>query len=182
MTVLEKLIGEHHYIQRFLDRLQESLIKMESGTKPPPEFFSKVIEFARFFTDKYHHFKEEHLLFALLAMKKKGELDAQIEALRYSHEQGRNLISQITQALPGYSQGQEVSEILILEHLAAYISLLKKHIHQEDHVFFLVVAKELSPAEQQELLMAFQKEEAKMGKEFLAKIEETLIEMESLLA
>ncbi|MGB9699922.1 MAG: hemerythrin domain-containing protein [Thermodesulfobacteriota bacterium] len=182
MNVLEKLINEHHFIQKFLDRLQEAQIKMEAGGKPSPEFFSKVLECARSFTDKYHHFKEEHLLFSLLAMKKKGELDAQIETLRYTHEQGRNLISQIAQALPGYSQGQEAAGIIILENLAAYISLLKKHMHQEDHVFFLMVAKEVTPAEQQELSAAFQREEAKVGEKFLAKMADTLIEMESLLA
>lgn len=181
MNVLEKLMVEHHLIQNFLDRLQEGQIKMESGGKLPPEFFSKAIEFARSFADKYHHYKEEHLLFNLLAMKKKGELDAQIAALRYSHEQGRNLINQIAQALPGYSGGQEVAEIIILENLAAYISLLKKHIHQEDHIFFLMVAKELLPIEQEELLKAFQKEEAKMGEKFLTQMQERLIEMESLL-
>lgn len=182
MNALEKLMVEHHFMQKFLDRLQEGQVRMESGEKLPSDFFSKMVEFARSFADKYHHFKEEYLLFSLLAMKKKGELDAQIETLRYSHEQGRNLINQIAQALPRYNKGQEAAENLILENLAAYIPLLKKHIHQEDHVFFLLAAKELSAAEQQELLKAFQKEDAKVGEGFLRKMQDVLIEMESLLA
>ncbi len=181
MNILAKLGDEHHLIQKFLDRLQEAQIRMEAGAQLSPEFFAKAVEFARSFTDKYHHFKEELLLFSLLAMKKKGELDAQIESLRYSHERGRNLINQMANALPGYSKGQEAAVLSILENLAAYIPLLKRHIHQEDHVFFLLVAKEVTPPEQQELWKAFQEEEKKMGKNFLDKMSKLLVEMDSLL-
>ncbi len=181
MDIWSKLMNEHHLIQQFLDVLEAAKVQMEMGKKPKVKFFHQALEFARLFADKYHHFKEEYLLFSLLAMKKKGEIDGQIEALRYSHEQGRNLINQIANALNSYKNGQEVATITILENLASYIAILKKHLHQEDHVFFLMVAKEVTAAEQQELAEAFQREEAKMDEKFLAKMSDTLIEMETLL-
>lgn len=181
MDIWQTLMNEHHLLQQFLDRLESAKIQMESGEYPPGEFFTHALEFARAFADKFHHFKEEYLLFNLLAMKKKGEIDAQIEALRYSHEQGRNYINQIAQALKGYEKRAEISGITIWENLAAYISLLKKHMHQEDHFFFLLAAKEILPAEQRELQEAFSKEEAKLGKRFLEKMQELISKMESLL-
>jgi hemerythrin-like domain-containing protein len=181
MDIWSKLMNEHHLIQQFLDVLEAAKVQMEMGKKPQGEFFRQALEFARLFADKYHHFKEEYLLFSLLAMKKKGEIDGQIEALRYSHEQGRNLINQIANALNNYKNGQEVATITILENLASYIAILKKHLHQEDHVFFLLAAKEILPEEQAELQNAFQKEEMKRGEKFLENMENLLRELESIL-
>ncbi|MGQ9694948.1 MAG: hemerythrin domain-containing protein [Thermodesulfobacteriota bacterium] len=141
MDIFKTLTEEHQFIHQFLDKLQMAQMKMEEGKKLPVEFLEKSIEFARTFADKYHHYKEEYLLFGLLAMKKKGELDGHIESLRYSHEQGRNLINHVAQALRSYQKGQEAANISILENLSAYISLIRAHIYKEDHVFFLLAAK-----------------------------------------
>ena len=89
MEALDILIDEHVLIREFLYSLNLCLEKMERGDRPPKEFFQKAIEFARNFTDKYHHFKEEHILFNHLAMKKKGGIDAQVDSLKFQHERGR---------------------------------------------------------------------------------------------
>lgn len=151
MDIFVILREEHQLIHQFLDQLQTALIRIEKGEKIPVRFLEKAGEFARTFADKYHHFKEEYLLFSLLAMKKRGELDGAIESLRYSHERGRNLINQLAAALPGYEKGQEASGLMVIESLAAYLALLKAHIHKEDHFFFLLAAKEISLQESSEL-------------------------------
>ncbi len=163
MEILEMLVKEHGLIRQFLDNLHLAVEKIEGGEHPPREFFEKGVKFARNFTDKYHHFKEEYLLFGLLAMKKKGQIDAQIDSLKYSHERGRSLVNELEKALDGYSQGQEAQLIGILEGLAAYISLLKQHIHREDHVFYPMAEGEISEKEQNELLKEFLKEDEKLG-------------------
>lgn len=76
MDIFKTLTEEHQFIHQFLDKLQMAQMKMEEGKKLPVEFLKKSIEFARTFADKYHHYKEEYLLFGLLAMKKRENLMA----------------------------------------------------------------------------------------------------------
>jgi hemerythrin-like domain-containing protein len=181
MEALEILVKEHVLIHQFLESLQRAVGKLEEEEHPPKEFFEKAVEFARNFADKYHHFKEEYLLFGLLAMKKAGEMDAQIDFLKYSHDRGRSLINEIVRSLDGYSRGQEAQTLTILESLAAYISLLRQHIRREDRVFFPMAEKEISEKEHSELLKEFGKEDEKSGGKALEKNRTLLLEMGRLL-
>jgi hemerythrin-like domain-containing protein len=181
MEALDILIDEHGIIRQFLENLVFSLKKMEQGERPPKKFFEKAVSFARDFTDKYHHFKEEHILFNRLAMKKKGKIDAEVESLKYQHERGRALIGEVAKALEGYDQGREAQTLILLESLAAYISLLRQHIHKEDHVFYPMVEKEFPWDEYRGLLEVFQQEGRKMGEKFVEKSKRDLYEMGGLL-
>ncbi|MBW1827698.1 MAG: hypothetical protein JRI78_12165 [Deltaproteobacteria bacterium] len=52
--------------------------KLEKGKRPPKAFFQKAVEFFKTFVDKFHHFKEEYLMFGLLSQKKDGAHDGGI--------------------------------------------------------------------------------------------------------
>jgi hemerythrin-like domain-containing protein len=181
MEALHILIDEHVIIHQFLETLVVSLQKMEQGERPPKEFFEKAVSFARDFTDKYHHFKEEYILFNHLAMKKKGKVDAEVESLKFQHERGRALIGEVAKALEGYAKGQEAQRLTILESLAAYISLLRQHIHKEDYVFYPLVQREIPEQDYPGLMEAFHRESKKMGDKFVEKSKRNLYEMGSLL-
>jgi hemerythrin-like domain-containing protein len=181
MEALDILIDEHGIIRQFLEILAVSLKNMEQGKRPPREFFEKAVSFARDFTDKYHHFKEEYILFTRLAMKKAGKIDAEVEALKYQHERGRALIGDVSKALEGYAKGQEAQRLIILESLAAYTSLMRQHVHKEDHIFFPMVEKGIPWEEYRGLLEVFQQEGKKMGEKFLEKSKRDLHEIGRLV-
>jgi hemerythrin-like domain-containing protein len=181
MEALDILIDEHVFIRQFLEILVVSLKKMEQGKRPPKEFFEKSVSFARDFTDKYHHFKEEYILFNRLAAKKKGEIDAEVESLKFQHERGRALMGDMAKALEGYAKGQEAQTLILLESLAAYTSLMRQHVHKEDHIFYPMVEKELPWDEYRGLLEVFQQEGKKLGEKFLEKSKRDLYEIGRLL-
>jgi hemerythrin-like domain-containing protein len=163
MKPTEILIEEHNLIRQALASMSLAVERLETGERPPAEFFEKAVQFTRDFSDKFHHYKEEYLMFGRLAQKKDGELDAQIDALRYQHDRGRDLISTISNALDGYAQGEDARTTVILENLAAYTSMLRRHIHKEDHVFYPLVDSTLSEEDQHYLKEEFLKEEKKAG-------------------
>ncbi|GAB4330507.1 MAG: hypothetical protein Kow0099_01100 [Candidatus Abyssubacteria bacterium] len=166
MKPTEILAGEHSLIRQALDNFSLAVEKLETGERPPERFFEGAVEFARMFADKYHHFKEEYLMFGMLAQKKSGDLDSQIDSLKHQHERSRNLVTEIANSIAGYARGDEVHATMLIENLAAYTSLLRHHIHREDHVFYPMVEKELSKAEQEALMKEFKKEEEKQRKTF----------------
>lgn len=157
MRTIDILVKEHELILEALDYLAAARNGLEKRRRPPKEFFEKAIVFAREFADQYHHFKEEYLLFGLLAQKKEGAFDAEIGALRYGHERGRKCINEVAESMAGYADGDEIATIRLLENLAAYISTLKRHIFSEDRVFFDLVEQELSDNDDEVLLVQFQK-------------------------
>jgi hemerythrin-like domain-containing protein len=158
------LESEHALIRRFIDLLTLAADQMEAGEGPPREFFDRAVAFARNFVGRFHHYKEEHILFTRLAEKQQGLFDGAIEALRHQHEQGRNCINGISDALGGYALGDDIHTSQLLENLAAYIRLLRHHIHREDSRFFPMVRESFSEIELQGLgeLLAHEDNESGM--------------------
>ncbi|MCK4984930.1 MAG: hemerythrin domain-containing protein [Desulfobacterales bacterium] len=182
MKVTDILMREHDLISRALENLAGARDQIESGQSPPKEFFEKALWFLREFADKFHHFKEEYLMFGLLALKKEGAFDSPIGALRYQHERCRKCLNEMTKALNGYADGDNIALTTLLENLAAYISLLRRHIHEEDYTFFQMAAQELSKEEEEILLKQFKKENEKMGgQKFYDKCRNLIDEMGALL-
>lgn len=178
---IDILVDEHILIREFLDNLTLAVEKLEEEERLRPEFFEKSVEFARQFADRFHHFKEEYVLFGLLAQKRNGELDAKCDSLRFQHERGRDHIVEMANSIEGYSKGQDMASITLLENMAAYVSLLRKHIHTEDFVLFPMVHEEVSEIENQALLVEFKREDEKFGGTFLEDNRKLVQELAALL-
>ncbi len=167
MDPLQTLKHEHGLIRQVLDNVTLAKEDMENGNRPPVEFFQKAVEFFRIVVFKLHHFKEEHVMFGLLAQKKKGELDAQIEALNHQHNYGRNIISEISNSLEGYSEGKNIQTEKLMDSISQYASMLRKHMQKEDYVLYPMVAEELTDEEMQLLAQEFEKEESKNDEDYM---------------
>ena len=181
MRPLEALRNEHGLIRHFLDNLALAVEKLENGERPPREVFDKSVQFARTFADKFHHIKEEHMMFVRLAQKKDGVLDGEIEALRHQHERARDHIATIAGALDGYAADQPTQTGKILESAAAYVSVLRNHIHKEDHVFFGLAQEALSAEEEEQLQQEFEKASQKAGGSFFEESHKLVVDMGSVL-
>jgi hemerythrin-like domain-containing protein len=181
ITAIEILVQEHILIRQFLDNLALAVEKLEEEERLPRQFFEKAVAFARHFAGRFHHFKEEYVMFGLLAQKKNGELDAKCDSLRFQHERGRDHIIEIANSIEGYSKGEDISTITLLENMAAYISLLRKHIHTEDFVLFPMIHEEVSEIENQALLEEFKREDRKFGDNFLEDNRKLVQELAALL-
>jgi hemerythrin-like domain-containing protein len=181
MDAIEILVNEHGLIRQFLDNLSMAMDKLETGERPPREFFEKALEFARNFSNKFHHFKEEYVMFAQLAQKKGGVFDGPIDSLRHQHERGRNFITEISDSLEGYARGDAIHTTTLLENLGAYIHLLRHHIHREDHNFYQMVKKEFSEKELQGLLELFNREDQKSGGKTFENSQKLVQELAALL-
>jgi hemerythrin-like domain-containing protein len=181
MNVLQTLAHEHRLIRQYLDDLAFAAERLEHGERPPKEFFENAVLFAREFVDGYHHFKEEHQLFVMLAQKMKGKHDAAIESLRYQHERGRALVHAIAEAVAGYERGEERAALIVLENIAAFGALLRQHINREDSVFYPMARKELSREDQVRLEEEFRRADQRSGQDCFDRNEERVTKMTGLL-
>ncbi len=161
MHALEILVDEHGLIRQYLDNLVLAVDRLVVEEHPPVEFFQKAVEFYNRFIKNFHHHKEEYVMFVRLAQKHSGDIDAQLDTLRFQHERGRNLMVEITGALEGYEKGDAIHSTKLLENLSAYITLLRQHIHREDHVFYPMVEETFTVDEHETLLETFEQEHEK---------------------
>ena len=182
MDPVATLSNEHGLIRQYLDNLTMAADRIENGQRPSEAFFLKAVDFARSFADGYHHFKEEHVMFVRLAEKHKGDLDAQLNTLRLQHERSRELISGISNSLEGYVAGDPMKTSELLENVAAYCTLLRHHIHVEDHVFFPMAKKVLTPDEIEQLSQEFIKQREKTGGDMFERSHKTVVDMGSILS
>ncbi len=160
MDVLSKLTGEHAHILQGINCLEKARDVLEQNRQPSVAFFKTAVLFFKEYADKLHHYKEEYLLFSFLASKKGGNIDLEIGSLRYQHELNRRCIKKIEDSLKGYETCSEIATTTLLENLAAYISILKRHIYREDHLFFPMAETELSEDEKRQLKNQFDEEES----------------------
>ncbi len=181
MDPIETLTNEHGLIRQYLDNLALAAEKIEIGQRPSRAFFSKALEFAREFADRFHHFKEEHVLFVRIAQKRQGEIDPQLDALRYQHERGRELVAAVSRSLDGYEAHDGVKTSDLLESMAAYVALLRQHIHTEDHVFYPMARKLLSAEEIDALTREFAVDRERQGAETFERCHKLVVDMGSIL-
>lgn len=153
------LVQEHREILQALESFATAKAALETGGRPDPHFFETGVRFFSAFADRFHHFKEEFLMFGLLAQKKNGAVDLEIGALRFQHERCRIHLDRIHAALGGYSRKDEIATTTLLENLAAYEALLRRHIHLEDTMFFPMIQGTLTSEEKVHLRDYFQNEE-----------------------
>lgn len=183
MEILSRLRKEHGDILHGLDYISKARDALEKNRQPPTRFFQLAILFFREYADKYHHYKEEYLLFSVLARNKRGEIDLEMGALRYQHELNRDSLSKIEKSLNGYAMGNEIAVSTLLLNLASFISVLKRHIYREDHLFFPMAQAELSESEKKALKDQFDREEvAADGESVVEKNRARLEEMAALIS
>ncbi|MCB2212281.1 hemerythrin domain-containing protein [bacterium] len=163
MGIFATLHNEHVLIQRHLELLKRASNRVVDNKPVPREFFENVIAFARMFNDKHHHYKEELLLFAYMAQKYEGRLDATLEKLRSQHEMARDHINGVADMLNAYERGESDPTRQLGLHLSEFIRLMEVHLFSEDMVFFRMAKEMLSEEEQDALQKAFTKYEQKQG-------------------
>ena len=181
MEPIATLTNEHGLIRQYLDSLVLAAEQIEEGRRPSRAFFEKALEFARGFADDYHHFKEEHVLFVRLAQSKGGELDAQLDALRYQHERGRELVAKVARCLDGYAARDDRQTGDLLEALAAYAALLRQHIHTEDHRFYPLARNVLGADDMERLGEEFARQRERHGGDMFERSHKLVVDMGSIL-
>ena len=120
-------------------------------------------------------------VWSCLLRKRTVNLTPSVMSLRYQHERGRNHILEIANSIEGYSKGEDIPTITLLKNMAAYISLLRKHIHTEDFVLFPMIHEEVSEIENQALLEEFKREDEKFGDNFLEDNRQLVHQLGSML-
>jgi hemerythrin-like domain-containing protein len=155
---------EHEAILKMIGAAEEVARRLERNEAVRQEMLANILEFFRVFADQCHHFKEEELLFPLLESKGLPREGGPTGVMLAEHEQGRQLIREMSAAVEAYSTNVSEAGLRWAQAAKGYAALLGGHIFKENNVLFRIAEQMLTPAEQATLAEGFEKLEVeKMG-------------------
>ncbi len=96
-------------------------------------------------------------------------------------KRGCNFILEISNALDGYTKGNDIDTTTLVENLASYISLLRYHIHKEGQNLYQIVKQEFSENEPHGFVELFDKDKQRVGGKPYENSQNIVQEMSALL-
>jgi len=124
------LSDEHKNILKVIDSVLKQCGEIEKGKDIDKKFFGKAIDFIKNYADKFHHSKEEDILF--LELNKDGVLEHcnPIGQMLHEHSLGRGFVKGLSEAV---EKGDKTEAV---KNARGYCELLQEHIFKEDNILY----------------------------------------------
>lgn len=157
------LAEEHQNILKVIDALSEECNNLGAGKAMDKDFLTKAIDFIRNYADKFHHAKEEDILFKEFVRCAEQEGSCihcnPVEQMLFEHEQGREFVKEMEQGLIKNNKEK------VIEGIRGYTSLLKEHIFKEDNILYPMADEALDKKVQEAMLKRFKEVEKERKKD-----------------
>jgi hemerythrin-like domain-containing protein len=172
---IEILFNEHEIIKSVIYQRDKLNVLAKSNPLKFKEILTELISFFRNYADKYHHYKEERLLFPLICEKNEMLKDSIIEEMLENHQDFRKLIKSIENSVE--SGNSEVS----INQLLKYTEMLLDHIAVEDDEVFQIAETLLGEDELEKMYYDFQDVDMELGIDNKNEFEKMTEKMELIL-
>ena len=158
-TALKILSDEHQNILKVIDTLLKECDFIQSGNKIDKDFFKKIIDFVKGYADKFHHAKEEDILFVELCKDETQMHCNPTPQMLHEHDLGREFIKELEKGI------EENNQDTIIRNARLYAQLLQEHIYKEDNILYPMADEALSPNIKNNILDRFKQVEQKLFEE-----------------
>ncbi len=156
MLPVEILIGEHRLIEQMVGFVEQETKKIVAEGKVDPNSIVVAVDFFRTYADKYHHGKEEGILFKGLSSRNMSDVDRRVMSeLEMEHAFARKTVRSVESLTKEYVGGKIETQSDILKLLGALVELYPMHIRKEDSSFFYPSMKYFTSEEQGKMLVDF---------------------------
>ena len=149
---LRILVDEHAFIKQLISQIPALIKEFEENPENRSEMAKKSVEFICSYADKFHHAKEEDILFKYFDKN----LDI-LKVILEDHETGRGHVRKIMEGL------EKQDNTLISENLQNYKDLLTEHIKKEDEILYPWLDRNLTTNQIGELFSKFQDVKRQFG-------------------
>jgi len=164
---VRKLVDEHKLIKRLLARLPAAVEEARLTGELDAELFRGVIDFIRGYADRFHHMKEEDILF--------DYTDREAEIIRVilkDHDRARSHVRAAAQAI------EEGNVESLATNLLAYRELLTEHIAKEDDILYPYIDRGLTTRQVGEIAQRSGEAESQVSADVPARYERFIEQLE----
>lgn len=137
---IARMVEEHTHIKRLIALTPRLIQALQSDFDAAAPWLIRGLDFIRTYADRYHHAKEEDILFGYF----NPESDI-LKVMLRDHDEGRAHVMAVAEGLASRDLQQ------ISRHLIAYGELLSGHIHREDSILYPWMDRSLSTRQVGEL-------------------------------
>ena len=159
-NVTQVMMDEHQLILRMIALVEQKVAALEQGRFDNWQFFLDGVDFIRNYADRFHHAKEEDVLFAALVNNGMPAKQSPIEAMHLEHQQGRAHVRALEAAARQALAGNPWQIPVIVEQARGYTALLRSHIAKEDTILYPLAERVLPQAVRAAMLAAYAQAEA----------------------
>jgi len=135
MTAIEILVKEHDSILQMIE-ITQTILNKNDETKVNLQHVEEIIDFVQNFADKYHHLKEEDVLFMELEKHGMPREGGPVGVMLYEHDEGRAYIKNAIESILHFKKGDNSAFADIRTNLLNYCTLLTNHIAKENNILY----------------------------------------------
>ncbi len=149
---MKRLVDEHMLIKRWLELIPEVIKGLDLESDEGLTLIHNGIDMIRSYADRYHHAKEEEILFAYF-----DENSDILKVMKLDHAAARSHVAAMVKAV------EEKNADVVKSHLVEYKKLLEGHIQKEDEILFPWMDSELNESQLEEIAVKFDKVDKTIG-------------------
>ncbi|WP_136516259.1 hemerythrin domain-containing protein [Geomonas edaphica] len=162
--ITQRLKDEHQLILRMLALLEKNARLTEEGTFKDYQFYLDGVDFIRNYADRFHHAKEEDVLFEALVANGMPRANSPVAAMLMEHDLGRAFVKGMEEAATRALNGEAGQEEAIVSNARGYLELLREHIGKEDDILYPLAERVLPEGVRPEIVAKYQAAEEKAVK------------------
>lgn len=167
---IKKLVDEHVLIKRCIALIPQVSEYLDVESAEDRKVLYGIADFIRSYADKFHHAKEEEILFKYFD----ESLDI-LKTMLEDHHQARGHVMCLLDALEIKDKNE------IVKHLGSYRDLLTEHIKKEDEILYPWIDRNLSVKQVGELFSKFSEVDEITGNDVVARCGTFVNQLESKL-
>jgi hemerythrin-like domain-containing protein len=174
--ITQALVAEHRLILRMIALLERNAPLTAAGNYTNWRFYLDGVDFIRQYADRFHHAKEEDVLFSALVTNGMPRDNSPVAAMLMEHDQGRAYVLAMESAVQKTLDGLPGQGSVIAENALAYAALLREHIAKEDDILYPLAERVIPEAMRGEIVNGYHQAETQADagfKEHFAKLVET---------
>jgi len=164
--ITQALVDEHRLILRMITLLEQNAPRTAAGEYTNWQFFLDGVDFIRNYADRFHHAKEEDVLFAALVKNGMPRENSPVAAMLMEHDQGRAYVQGMETAVRETLAGLTGRGHTIAENALAYAALLRDHISKEDDILYPLAERVIPAAMREEIVAGYQLAETAADADF----------------
>ncbi|MBI5439579.1 MAG: hemerythrin domain-containing protein [Deltaproteobacteria bacterium] len=130
------MVEEHRLILRMASVLEAEARGLEAGRPADWNFYLSAVDFIRNYADRFHHAKEEDILFRELVRNGMPTEHSPVAAMRMAHDQGRALVRGMEEAALRGREGDSSAAGTVVEKALGYVAFIREHIDTEDNILY----------------------------------------------
>jgi len=155
MNPKDMLREEHGATMRMLAVLQKFFATLVDLKEGEAQDLKALIEFFEIYVDRYHHGKEEQILFPALSRARTAKIDSLISSLIDDHRQARMGMELVKYNVVTLHSCSGADRNDFSERAERYVDLLRKHIRKENSELLPLIEERLSATERLQMAGQF---------------------------